>query len=80
MCKLNNNPDTGGKHALAYTEVTYHASSMKNNRQQYLDLEIKAYKAAASYLAIADSTVFDKKQNRLVMSPPTKRSNCKSSK
>lgn len=61
-----------GTAALAYSEAAYRLSSMNQNRLEYVELEVKAYNAAASYLAIVDSTVFDINQNKPVMSPQLK--------
>ncbi|MCE9687441.1 hypothetical protein LZP73_14725 [Shewanella sp. AS16] len=66
-----NNGDFGTA-ALAYTEAAYRLSSLDKNRQESINLEVNAYNAAGRYLSVVDSTVFDKQQNKLVMSPQLK--------
>jgi hypothetical protein len=61
-----------GTAALAYTEAAFRLSSLNQNRQESIELEIKAYNAAGKYFSISDSTVFDKVQNKSVMSPQLK--------
>lgn len=61
-----------GTAALAYTEAAYRLSSLNQKRQESIELEVKAYNAAGNYFSIVDSTVFDKVQNKSVMSPQLK--------
>lgn len=57
-----------GTAALAYSEAAYRLSSVGHNGQEALDLELNAYLAAANYLSVSESTVFDVQQDKRVMS------------
>ncbi|NOI02047.1 peptidoglycan-binding protein [Vibrio kanaloae] len=61
-----------GTAALAYTEAAYRLSTKNQNRQEFLALEVNAYNAAANYFSVSESTVFDVKQNKPVMSSQLK--------
>lgn len=61
-----------GTAALAYSEAAYRLSSMGQDGQEFLDLEVNAYRAAASYLAVPEGIVFDVQQNKRVMSSQLK--------
>ncbi|MBU2895805.1 peptidoglycan-binding domain-containing protein [Vibrio hepatarius] len=62
-----------GTAALAYTEAAFRLSSTNQSRQEYIELEVKAYDSIAHYLSIEESTVFDTKQNKPVMSQKLKK-------
>jgi hypothetical protein len=62
-----------GTAALAYTEAAYRLSSVGQDEQEALDLEVNAYLAAANYLSVSESTVFDVQQDKRVMSSQLKK-------
>lgn len=61
-----------GTAALAYTEAAYRLSSLGHDEQGALALEVNAYLAAANYLSVSESTVYDVQQDKRVMSSQLK--------
>jgi len=58
-----------GTAVLAYNEAAWRAAKFEPKTQEAKTLELKTYETVGSFLSVSESTVFDVKQNKVVMTP-----------
>jgi hypothetical protein len=58
-----------GTAVFAYNEAAWRAAKFEPKTPKTTALELKAYETVGSFLSVSESTVFDVKQNKVVMTP-----------